>query len=62
MEIFLSALGLLLIFEGLPYFIVPDEMKKMAELMTQAASRSLRIGGFALMVTGLVILYVVHGF
>ncbi|MEE8483294.1 MAG: DUF2065 domain-containing protein [Nitrospinota bacterium] len=62
MEIFLSAIGLVLIFEGLPYFISPDSMKNMARFMSEADSRTLRFAGFALMATGLILLYFIHGF
>ncbi len=58
MELFFSAIGLLLIFEGLPYFINPEGMQKMAELMRDANPGTLRTGGFLLMITGLMILYV----
>ncbi len=58
MELFFSAVGLLLIFEGLPYFINPEGMQKMAELLQSANPAMLRMGGFFLMITGLMILYV----
>jgi hypothetical protein len=61
MELFITAVGLLLIIEGLPYFINPNGMKNIAGILLAMNSRNLRIGGLVLMSTGLVILYVVHG-
>ena len=60
MEIFISALGLLLIIEGLPYFITPNGMKGMAGYLITVETRKLRIGGFVMMTCGLAILYVFH--
>lgn len=61
MELFISAVGLLFIIEGLPYFINPDGMKRIAGILLTMNPRNLRIGGLVLMSTGMVILYVVHG-
>ncbi len=58
MKLLFSAIGLLLIFEGLPYFLNPGGMKKMAEFLINAEPKNLRITGFALMLVGLLILYV----
>lgn len=60
MKLFFSAIGLLLIFEGLPYFLNPGGTKKMAEFLMNVEPKSLRITGFVLMLTGLLILYVVN--
>lgn len=60
MELLISAIGLLLIIEGLPYFMNPNGMKSMAGYLTTVNSKNLRIGGFVMMTTGLAILYVFH--
>ncbi|MFQ5432057.1 MAG: DUF2065 domain-containing protein [Nitrospinota bacterium] len=60
MELFISAIGLVLIIEGLPYFMSPNAMKGMAGYLRTVESKNLRIGGFVMMVTGLAILYVFH--
>jgi len=60
MELLISAIGLVLILEGLPYFINPDGMKNMAQFMSTVESKTLRTAGFVLMLTGLVILYVFY--
>lgn len=60
MEIFISAIGLLMIIEGLPYFINPNGMKSIAGYILEAETKKLRIGGFVMMTCGLAILYVFH--
>jgi hypothetical protein len=60
-ELFVSAVGLVLIFEGIPYFLYPEGMKRMAGFMAQTDSKALRIGGLALMLAGIGILYVFKG-
>ena len=60
MELFISAIGLLLIIEGLPYFINPNGMKGMARYLMTVETKNLRIGGFVMMTCGLAILYVFH--
>lgn len=57
MELFMTALGLVLIIEGLPYFISPAMMQRYALLMASMDARVLRVGGLALMLIGLGILY-----
>ena len=60
MELFISTMGLVLIIEGLPYFMDPNGMKSMAGYLQTVNSKNLRIGGFVLMAAGLAILYVFH--
>jgi len=60
MKLFLSAFALVLIFEGLPYFINPNAMKNMAQFIIELNPRTLRITGFAMMLVGLFILYAYH--
>ena len=54
-NMFLAALGLALVIEGLPYFLAPDAVKKMAVRMQELSSGSLRIIGLVSMIGGLVI-------
>jgi len=61
MTVLLTAFGLVLIIEGLPYFINPAGMQNMARLMAEVNPKSLRIGGFFLMLTGLALVYVFNG-
>ncbi|TBR20995.1 MAG: DUF2065 domain-containing protein [Candidatus Nitrosotenuis sp.] len=61
MELFMSALGLVLIIEGLPYFVSPQLMQRYALGMAAINPAVLRVGGLALMFLGLGILYVFVG-
>lgn len=60
MELFISAIGLVLIIEGLPYFISPNGMKGMAGYLMTVETKKLRVGGFVMMACGLAVLYVFH--
>lgn len=61
MELFMTALGLVLIIEGLPYFISPRMMQGYALTMASINPRVLRVGGLTLMLAGLGILYAFVG-
>ena len=52
-NIFVAALGLALIFEGLPYFLGPDAVKKLVSRMIELPPTTLRIFGFFGIVAGL---------
>ena len=56
MSYFLSVLGLVLIIEGIPYFVFPEKMKEfLAKLPLIPASR-LRLFGISVIITGLLVL------
>lgn len=55
LNLFLAALGLALVIEGLPYFLAPDTVKKMAERMQELPSGTLRFIGLLSMIGGLVV-------
>jgi uncharacterized protein len=57
MGLFLSALGLMMIFEGIPYFCAPSQVKNFAQKINQFSNQTLRIIGFALMMLGLTVVY-----
>ena len=57
MSLFLSALGLMMIFEGVPYFCTPSQVKIFAQKIGEVPDQVLRIIGFALMLAGLTIVY-----
>jgi uncharacterized protein YjeT (DUF2065 family) len=46
-----------LVFEGLPYFAIPDKMRIMVQKLFEMPDRSLRGFGFVMMLTGLVLVY-----
>lgn len=56
-DIFWAACGLLLIFEGLLPFLMPDVTKKTWGEMSKLPASQLRIFGFACMMVGLIVLY-----
>lgn len=57
MEFFLTAVGLLFFLEGLPYFAFPQRMKRWLEEILRLPSAQLRILGAALMVVGLLLVF-----
>ena len=57
MSLFLSALGLMMIFEGVPYFCAPSQVKIFAQKIGEVPDQVLRIIGFVLMLAGLTIVY-----
>ena len=62
MSLFLSALGLMMIFEGAPYFCAPSQVKIFAQKIGEVPDQVLRIIGFALMLAGLTIVYLGRSF
>jgi uncharacterized protein YjeT (DUF2065 family) len=57
MGLFLSALGLMMIFEGIPYFCAPTKVKAFARKINEISNQALRVTGFALMLLGLTVVY-----
>ena len=62
MSLFLSVLGLMMIFEGVPYFCTPSQVKIFAQKIGEVPDQVLRIIGFALMLVGLTIVYLGRSF
>ena len=57
MSLFISALGLMMIFEGIPYFCVPSHVKSFAQKVGEIPDQVLRVIGFILMLIGLAVVY-----
>ena len=57
MELFISLIGLVLIFEGLPYAAFPEAMQKWLRQVTALPPRVLRISGFGAVALGLLLCY-----
>lgn len=55
MEFFLCVIGMVLVVEGIPYFLGPDKMKQMMKVVLEQDDRTLRIFGAAVMILGLFI-------
>lgn len=58
---FLTAIGLLLILEGIPYFAIPERMRRMVVHMAALPDGLLRRTGLFLMCLGLLLVYLVRG-
>ena len=57
MKYFLCVLGLVLIIEGLPYFIFPEKMKEFLGKLPQIPDQTLRIMGIIAISLGLLLIY-----
>ena len=62
MKYFLTALGLALILEGMPYFMAPGAIKKTLEMIKEQPEKYLRIFGLTAMLAGVALLYLVNFF
>jgi uncharacterized protein YjeT (DUF2065 family) len=58
MSLFISALGLMMIFEGIPYFCFPTQLKEIAKKIPSLSNSVLRVIGFFLMSCGLIVAYI----
>ncbi len=58
MEFFLCVIGMVMIFEGLPYFAFPQKMKTWILKILELPEGTLRKFGFILMLIGLGLIYV----
>lgn len=54
---FLTVLGLICFFEGLPYLAAPDQLKIWLQKVITMDSKNLRVLGLALMILGLLLVY-----
>ena len=59
MKYFITALGLALIIEGIPYFLFPAGIKGVLATMQELPEHILRVFGLSIMLIGLTILYLV---
>jgi len=57
MEFFLCVVGMVMIFEGLPYFAFPQKMKTWILKLLEVPEGTLRKFGFMLMLIGLGLVY-----
>ena len=61
MSFFLSALGLMMVFEGIPYFCFPKKVKLFAQKLPEIPDSTMRAIGFFLMMMGLLVVYIGGG-
>ena len=57
MKFFLCVMGMVLMVEGLPYFLCPDRMKQMVRMILEMEDGSIRRLGLGLMLAGLAVVY-----
>jgi uncharacterized protein YjeT (DUF2065 family) len=53
-----TALGLVLVIEGLLYALVPGQLRRMTELLRQVTDDQLRIGGASAVALGVLIVWI----
>ena len=58
--LFLAALALVLVFEGLVPFAAPGRYRKMVDELARLSDNSLRTVGLAIMLAGLLLLYFIQ--
>ena len=58
MDFFLCVIGMVMIIEGLPYFVFPDKMKFWIEKILEMSENEMRKLGLVLMIIGLLLVYV----
>jgi len=57
MKLFVMVIGFTILLEGMMPFFLPDAYLKMLKEISRTRPRTIRIAGFAAILTGLVILY-----
>lgn len=57
LKLFITALGLAFILEGLPYFALPRGVKEWLRKASEMEESTLRALGFCAMATGLILIY-----
>ena len=57
MNLVLVALGLMMVFEGIPLFCFPNQLKELARKLPELENATMRSIGFVVMLLGLVVVY-----
>ena len=57
MDFFLCVIGMVMIFEGLPYFAFPERMKAWVQKVVEMPESTLRVMGLVLISLGLLFVY-----
>jgi len=61
MNLVLVALGLMMVFEGIPLFCFPDQLKELARKLPDIENKTLRSIGLVVMLLGLAVVYMGKG-
>jgi len=57
MNLVLVALGLMMVFEGIPLFCFPNQLKELARKLPELENATMRSIGFVVMLLGLAMVY-----
>lgn len=57
MQDLLWVIGLVILLEGVPYFVLPSGMKRLMAELPRVPDKTLRMWGFAAMMAGLLLVY-----
>lgn len=57
MKFFLTVIGMIMVIEGIPYFLFPNKFKEISIMIQEFNDSQLRIFGFIIMLLGLIIVY-----
>ena len=60
MKLLILLVGMVLIFEGLPYVAAPESMREWLAKLSQMPTGILRMIGLVVMITGLIICWIVQ--
>ncbi len=60
MKFFLTALGLAMVLEGMPYFLFPAGVKRLLATIGEQPEKALRLFGLFAMLTGVALMYLVN--
>jgi uncharacterized protein YjeT (DUF2065 family) len=61
MKLFILLIGMVLIFEGLPYVAAPESMQAWLQKISEMSPKQLRIMGLLAMISGLFICWIIQG-
>ena len=61
MKLFILLIGMVLIFEGLPYVAAPESMQAWLKKISETRPEQLRIMGLIAMAAGLLLCWIVQG-
>ncbi len=61
MRYFLSVIAMVLIIEGIPYFMFPAKFKILIRIIEQMEESHLRLTGLIMIILGLIVLYLSVG-
>lgn len=61
MKLFILLIGMVLIFEGLPYVAAPESMQAWLKKISEMRPEKLRIMGLVAMAAGLLLCWVIQG-